>query len=106
MKRVIYGILVAGALALSACGSKTCQDFCDKPCNGTTADCQAGCVKLDALNKSANCAAKSDEFYSCEAGLSDADRCSATSVCQADATAWLACLSDYCTAHPSDPECH
>ncbi len=105
MKKLMLGIVFAGALALAGCGTKSCKDFCSKPCSGTTADCNAGCDKAAGLNTASGCGSKYDAMLSCASGLSDADRCSNTTTCQSQATSYVACVTDYCTAHPSDPEC-
>jgi len=107
VKQILIGMLMVGALALSGCGAKSCKDLCNKPCNGvTTTDCNAGCVKVEAINKASACGSKYDTMMSCLSGLNDSDRCSSTrTLCNTESISWAGCVTDYCNAHPSDPEC-
>jgi len=107
MKQLLYGVMAVAALSLSACGSKSCKDFCSKPCNGvTTADCNANCDKADGVNTASGCTSKYNAVLSCASGLSDSDRCSTTNTtCDTPANDYLSCVTSYCTAHSTDPAC-
>ncbi|MFT3839214.1 MAG: hypothetical protein QM723_19690 [Myxococcaceae bacterium] len=107
MKVLVTVALAFAALSLSACGHSCKDTLCSPPCNGTSvAECNAQCDRIEGVNGPSGCGGKFNDAVSCEAGLSDSDRCNSTvTTCQSSANAYLGCVLDYCTAHPSEPNC-
>jgi hypothetical protein len=107
-KMLALGCLVAGALVISGCGSKSCKDLCASPCNGaSTANCNAGCDQADKLNSASSCTSQYDSMLSCVSKLSDTERCSDTSgdTCKTEGVAYASCIVTFCASHTSDANC-
>lgn len=106
-KMLALGCLVAGALIISGCGSKSCKELCESPCNGaSTADCNAFCDQADKLNSASGCTSKYDSVLSCASKLSDTERCSKSNeTCNTEGVAYTSCIVSYCASHTSDTNC-
>jgi hypothetical protein len=107
-----------GLLSLAACGAKvtvdngastgtsgdlTCEDVCLKtaaacPGNTTPADCMTGCVTTDKLG--AACPEAYQAFLAC-ADAQPASQCNGSIVCDTEANAFTACITQVCMADPT-----
>ncbi|MBX7113457.1 MAG: hypothetical protein K1X64_03910 [Myxococcaceae bacterium] len=107
MRKIVLLMGVVSSLVMTACGPRSCNELCEKPCSGiTTSDCKASCTKAAAVTKASSCQQKYDVYVSCLSGLADADRCSSTNtLCKTEMNAFVSCAADYCTAHPNDAAC-
>lgn len=105
-KMMVVCAVALGGLAVG-CGNK-CKSSCEdgKKCADATAeqkaaDCGKVCDDLDSLSSAASCSDQYDKLMSC---ADDHDACD-NNACGAESAAWITCVGNYCTAHPTDTKC-
>ncbi len=102
--------LVGVAAGVAGCGSSYgCTDLCKDSwtCSSATQDsCGLWCEAVDGENDASSCTATFDELLTCGAAHRQME-CGTIggSACAAAFSAWDACLSAYCQAHPDGAGC-
>jgi hypothetical protein len=100
--------LLATALIGAGCSGSTdeCSDLCEaaNKCPGAVAlDCSTFCSEAETVASTAGCTSQYDDFLSCGAAASSV--CGDTDPCATQATAFDACTTSYCSAHPTSTAC-
>ena len=90
---------------LSGCGGKSCVDLCTQgqagSCTNVRGNCTSFCGALNDVKGPAMCGTSYDEYQTC---LSHGSNVCDNS-CDSQETALTNCVTAYCSAHTSDPNC-
>lgn len=107
MKTLALAFLAALALCVAGCSDTLgCADICkaQNDCSGATMrDCTTFCARVSTIGSGGSCAAKYDEFRTCESAI---QICTPSqSLCDDARAAWASCAQTFCATHGTDSAC-
>jgi hypothetical protein len=103
---VVVGLLAA--VVVMGCGKPSCTELCEEAegrgCNTFvlgTGSCAGDCALAERLADKSGCGAQKDARIDCEAMQEDICEVG----CSAEDSALTSCVTPFCVANPSDPDC-